>query len=416
MDEPASLADLCAVDEMTLHFWPSGLAGALMQPKDSLRYLQESIAGARLVDAVPEEVRNNLERVRKTYLYGLMEYDLFTVADDDARLILEGALRVRFLTYYGGNIPVTKRAEQTSLNASSFDDVREAAKHKYQLVTRDGPRPLPISMTSLLAWARREGLLEGQRSASGDKTMGSLRNYVAHPSGFHRHGPPDAARTLCRVAEYINKLWGTDTPGGRMFPGPIERVPRVAALSAKGAGFTAFSRVSQVREADPKLQDATFAVYLAAREEELCDIRGGLRFRHRPGFQWTDLPCDLLWGPGSWSDLVGELDRFEDHGLNDRVQHLDRVFVIRVDREKMDDPRSTSDFHACDLTDGSWHVIRADHPYDALRHVRDHRDKPPSDLDDGRCPECPVTELGLFESREETASCLVALHGECTKC
>jgi hypothetical protein len=410
VDEPTTLTELVTLDDMTRAFWPLGLSGALMPPDASLLNLRDSIDRAALVDEVPEEVRNNFERVRKTYLYGLMEYDLFTVADDDARLILEGALRVRFFTFYERQITVIRNGNTKVISGSSFDDLYRRVQGKDILVTRDGQRhPLSLGMGGLLAWARNERLLEGQRSVSGDKTMGSLRNYVAHPSGFHRHGPPDAARTLCRVAEYINKLWGTDTPGGRVFPGPIERVPRVAALSAKGAGFTTFTRVSQVREADPTLQDATFAVYLAAPEEELCDIHGEMSFRHRPGFQWTDLPCDLLWGPGSQSDLVGQLDRFEGDALNDRVQHLDRLFVIRVNGEKIDDPRSPSDFHACDSTEGSWHVIRADHPYDALRHVRDHREKPPSELNDGSCPDCSVTELGRFESRAETESCLQAL-------
>jgi hypothetical protein len=82
------------------------------------------------------------------------------------------------------------------------------------------------------------------------------------------------------------------------------------------------------------------------------------------------------------------------------------LFVIRVDGDTVDDPRSPADFDAYDLTEGSWHVIRADHPYDALRHVRDHRDKSPCDLRDGRCPECPITDLGRFESREDTVRCL----------
>lgn len=41
------------------------------------------------------------------------------------------------------------------------------------------------------------------------------------------------------------------------------------------------------------------------------------------------------------------------------------VFVIRADGEQIDNPRSPADFEASDLTDGSWHVIRADYPFDA---------------------------------------------------
>lgn len=405
VDEPKTLTELLALDEMTRAFWPLGLSSALMPSEDSLRSLRDSIDRADLVADVPQEVRKNFERVRKTYLYGLMEYDLFTVADDDARLILEGALRIRFMTYYEGQITVIRDEKPKMISGSSFDELYARVQGKDLLVTRDGRHhSLSLSMGGLLAWARKERLLEGQRSVIGDKAMGKLRNYVAHPSGFHRLGPPDAARTLCRVAEYINKLWGADTPRGRMFPGPVERAPRVVAVNA--SGFTTFTNVGQVRDADPALRDATFAVYLAADREDLCDIHGGLHFRHRPGFQWTDLPCDLLWGPGSWSDLLGEIDRFEGDALNDRMQHLDRLFVIRVDDDTVDDPRSPADFDVCDLSEGSWHVIRADHPYDALRHVRKHRDRSAGALHDGRCRDCAVTELGRFESPEDTARCL----------
>jgi len=407
VDEPTTLTELLTLDDITRAFWPSGLSGALMPPEDSLRYLRDSIALARLVDEVPQTVRDNFERVRKTYLYGLVEYDLFTVADDDARLILEGALRVRFVTYYDGQIPVTKQAEGTQLTASSFDDVREAAKRKYQLVTRDGPRPLPLGMASLLAWARRERLLVGQRSAISDKTTVDLRHHVAHPSGYHLLAPVDAARTLCRIAEYINKLWGADTPGGRTFPAPVARLPRVAAMSADGRHFVTFPSVRSIREGDPSVEDGTFAVFLASPLEELYGIGGPtLHFSHRPGFQCTNLPCDLLWGPGPLAELLPDLACYEDDALNDGVQHVDRLFVIRVDGETVDLPRSPADFAAAEEANGEWHVIRADFPNDALWHVRRHRDLAPSDLRDGRCPECPITELGRFHDRTSTAECL----------
>jgi hypothetical protein len=82
MDEPTSLTDLRDFDDMTRVFWPLGLSGALMAPEDSLRFLRDSIECAHLIADVPEDVRNNFARVRKTFPYGLMEYDLFTAAAD----------------------------------------------------------------------------------------------------------------------------------------------------------------------------------------------------------------------------------------------------------------------------------------------------------------------------------------------
>ena len=120
----------------------------------------------------------------------------------------------------------------------------------------------------------------------------------------------------------------------------------------------------------PNASRATFAVYLATRDEELCDVFGGLRLRYRPGVQCTQYPCELLWGPGSWCDLLPELSRLEDPAVRDRVEYLDRIFVVRLDGEEVDDPRSPADFASCAEPDGSWVVVRADYPGEAFRHVR----------------------------------------------
>jgi hypothetical protein len=78
-----------------------------MAPEDSLRYLQGSIERVHLAADVPEEVRGNFERARKTYLYGLVEFDLFT---DLSRTFREsgGVLRRGQLRAGGG--PKSRRA------------------------------------------------------------------------------------------------------------------------------------------------------------------------------------------------------------------------------------------------------------------------------------------------------------------
>jgi hypothetical protein len=221
--------------------------------------------------------------------------------------------------------------------------------------------------------------------------------------------PLGVGRTLSDVAEIINKLWGSDTRGGRLFPGLVARVPRAIALAPDGLSSVVFPSLLSIREDDPKYRDWAYAVYLASLDEDLVAIRaGGPKSTYQPGFQTTTYPCDLLWGPGQRDELRSRLDRFDDDALCDEVEYLDRVFVIRLAGEKPDAARSPADFEALRDAEGAWYVVRADHPLDAWSHVRDHRGKPVSELKGGHCPDCPVRELGRFGSHAETKSYLQA--------
>ena len=242
-----------------------------------------------------------------------------------------------------------------------------------------------------------------------DEALADLRNHIAHPEDHAINMPPTSARVLSDVAEIINKLWGIDTPGGRLFPAPLARLPRAAAASPDGASRIHFASLLGVREVEPELRDWTFAVYRAAADEALCGrpFHRGLRFSHRHGFQATSFPCELLWGPGPWDALIGQLDRFEGEALNDQVQYLDRVFVVRNHDGEVDDPRSPADSDANgEVLAGCWYVIRADDPGDALRHVRQHRSVSATDLKDGRCPTWRVTELGRCNDSAATRDLL----------
>jgi hypothetical protein len=69
-----------------------------------VEYRQRLVADFQLIDDIPESTRTSYDRVRTIYSYGVFCYDLYTVADDQARLVLEQALRERFLPLYGGTV------------------------------------------------------------------------------------------------------------------------------------------------------------------------------------------------------------------------------------------------------------------------------------------------------------------------
>lgn len=114
-DNLTALSELQQPDERTLRFNPYGLGGRLA-PEDAARFQAATIGRAVLADDVPQDVRDNFERARKLHLYGVLEYEFFTAAADYALLVLEGALRVRFLSYYSGGTPVGRRGDASGEN------------------------------------------------------------------------------------------------------------------------------------------------------------------------------------------------------------------------------------------------------------------------------------------------------------
>jgi hypothetical protein len=371
-------------DETTLRFSAWGFGGRL-EPADSAAFLSGLLSHATLVDAVPEDVRMGFERVHKVFLHGLLDYDLFTAAYFLGHLVLEGALRARFISYYDGAIPVVRDGVDDTLVVSTFADyhgaLRAARRRREKLRLRATPdEGLPRGYPDLYQWARRRDLLIGQRNVGVFGSIVRLRNYVAHPEGHMVDMPPSVFRFLRDVAEIINRLWGHDTEGGRLFPKPIPRWARVAALSPDRCAAVTFGSLAQLRiESDHR--DWTYAVFLAAAEEDLVafDFQspGHQRFAYVPGFQMTNYPVQLLWGPGPWDDLIQVIDRFSDEAPVDQVTFLDRTFYVRRTSDgALEYPRDRSDVLGGNLADESavWKVLRADFPADAFVAVRDHLD------------------------------------------
>jgi hypothetical protein len=394
IDGAAILAELQRPDDLTRRFSPLGLGGWLT-PEDAAGFQTAVIASAVLADNVPDGIRENFARVRRLHQYGVLEYDFFTVAAEYSLLMLEGALRVRFLTYYEDGVPVlSPKGVEETLAAGHFDDVRAARSKGRSLRGADGRTAgtLPVSTSELFAWARRERLLPGTRTRFVDKALSNMRNYAAHPVSHTVIGPPDSSSQLRDVAEIINRLWGHDTHGGSLFGGPRERRPHVVVLSPE-RDRSIEMRIEQVSTISVEAREWSYAVFLAAEGEELVTFP--IDFAHRPGVQNTWFPCEPLW-KGSWPDLVREIESGAFDSSYDSVLHLDRLFFVREHEEGIDLARSREDMLALtSVPEGRWYAIVADSPFDAALHVRDHEAE--SSAKPETCPDCFVRILGRFD-------------------
>ena len=193
-----TLAELAEPDEASLVIRPLGIDPA-RAAEGVAEYQQNLIANFELIDEVPESTRNSYDRVRTTFTYGVLCYDLYTVAGNQARLVLEQALRERFLPFYDGTVTFIDSAGQEYEVAPArfselFDRDNPLIKRNWRLKLHSGRKPIQFNgmLASLLQWAREERLLGGQRDRWQDKFRVKFRNYAAH-SEYHREMPDDAA-------------------------------------------------------------------------------------------------------------------------------------------------------------------------------------------------------------------------------
>lgn len=366
-------SELTTPDERTLRFTGMGfsMAGTL-KPEDSAQFQQRVIAGANLQPDVPEGIQKSFERLRSLHSLGVLYYDAFTIAADLAWLVLEQAFRERFVTYFDGAIPLvnTKTEEEATLRVQNFDEVYQAVRRgkyagkpwKLKVQATGNALTFRGNLSHLQKWARQENLLHGQRNRSLEPVYDRLRNSAAHP-GHHLTMPPHSAGVIHDLAEIINRLWGHATPGGRLYPAPLARQVLVVAWtdSEDGPHQTICRDYQLAQFNDPG--DWTCIVVRAVYEDE------GL-WVFDAQYERTNLPTELLWGPGPRDDALKWMNETQPQG--DTCDYLDRLFALRVHGGKVSLARRPEVALALpsERRYGRWFVVRADHPNDAFAHVR----------------------------------------------
>lgn len=126
------------------------------------------VSPPELASDLPQRLRGGFDRLRRIHAYGVLCYDFFTVAHDQARLSLEFARRERFVEFHGGAAQFRDKAgELHDVPAAPFKELQaEARRHdgedgEWRLVVRRTGRGIRFDgmLDSLLRWAREEGLL-----------------------------------------------------------------------------------------------------------------------------------------------------------------------------------------------------------------------------------------------------------------
>ena len=367
----SSFSQLIEPDRRTLAFAPLGRSGG--DPEASAAYWDEVIDRIRLHDAVAERTRTSFEVLRSSFAYGLLHYEIFTLVYDRALFVLEHALRERFVAEYEDSLRFEVDGSIESAACKSYSDVlaflgRQRRK-KVRLVVPTSTRETSIpftrgGLTDLLDWARKLGLLRGQRPKLVENILKDMRNSVAHAGEPHIVMPGHAASNLADLAEIINHLWGHETPGGRLYPAPIQRDTVVIGWHTKDHSVTA--GLAEHFGSPESWSDCNqFAIVQA-----VWNGTGSDPTRYDSRYETLAYPTSYLWGPGGIDEAQAWLAA--NPPAVDSATTTGRFFVLRRRDDELSLPMTLAVASAQppEEQSGYWYLVGADNPANALGHVR----------------------------------------------
>jgi hypothetical protein len=356
------------------------------EPAQAAELAQYAIGQIDLTPAVPGTTRQAFERLCTLFGYGILCYDLYTVAGDLARMVIEQALRERFLPFYGSQLIFVRVSDQQEkpVTADRWEAIprRLLQDSKWRLKLRSGHAPIEFNgmLASLLRWARAEGLLAGQGDRYRDPVRTWFRNFAAHPT-WHLQGPDHAERAITDLAGIINRIWGA--PAGTV-------VNREAAFITWTDTAVTWGRQAPIpHRAGSKA--VSVVVLAAVPYRDLGD--------YDALYETTNQPCGYLWGPGTPGDAAEWLRQNPQPG--DQVETTDRLFLLRYHDDRLYLPQNPAVAAALTgpATDGTWYLLRADTPIPAFHHQRcalsryTDPESGTSHNPSGECSACPVETI-----------------------
>ncbi len=138
-----TLAELGAIDPICQRFTPLGLGITRMLTLEAAADYHQRTVDVELTETVVESTRKSFERLQRTHVMGILDYELFSVAESYSLLVLEQAFAERLVAYYGGRIPLIDRDGNIDYleNVTIFDQVVLVYRPAVLMVSAGSSRP-----------------------------------------------------------------------------------------------------------------------------------------------------------------------------------------------------------------------------------------------------------------------------------
>lgn len=173
----------------------------------TLDELQQRAASLLLIPPIPEHVRRVFDRARHLYVFAYAWYEFFTMAQHQASLAVESAVKHRYTLALGETVTLrTATGAEMSLTSPDYERIwRHWHEHKRRPLTVNG-KPFPNTMRQLLDWLVEHKVLTlWERKVCAH--LLDMRNMLSHPTFASIHPPGHALGTLHDAAVMINTLF-----------------------------------------------------------------------------------------------------------------------------------------------------------------------------------------------------------------
>ncbi len=196
--------DVLKVAEINAGFFPQLRSEALLR-------VQKDVRSAQLLRHVPEDVRRVFDVAKRLYVFGLFEYQFFTVSCHYSYLAIESAIYHRWNAALVRPTVLQHGPDAITLPQTCRGSILTYCRHKKwkpQDVLVNGRR-LPATVSTALDQLRQDGIITDWQRKRLKQAM-NLRNIFSHLEFASITGPD--VGDLTRAAESINMLFDSVKP------------------------------------------------------------------------------------------------------------------------------------------------------------------------------------------------------------